>query len=376
MRNQLSKSIFVLVLIGFMSSFEVQACPESLRNLKSQVQSDFDFCQVADRYTVAIQTLQWRGVHDPLRLADLLAPRFINGPTWEEVKVQKNFNPWMIYSPAPLTWQGWEAGNKMIQDQVTLKLQHQQISPLRLEWLFELHRATMAGLLQQAGQLRDHQELGLSLDRGSAPLLEESQKISAGPAYQSHQSQRSLIRWHATNCYEDLSSENRALSDQFSLKHAHFINLSYWPEISADQFFVDSAGRKRQCGYIEYAQTQDVSPELSEWLKDLNESMEHPGENDPLVVAAHAQKLFISIHPFLKGNGRISRFVMDLYLESIGLPTAILPDMDDDIYSTETEWAQKIAKGILRTLQTLETCAQSSPVGGCRPVPLSPEGLK
>lgn len=51
-----------------------------------------------------------------------------------------------------------------------------------------------------------------------------------------------------------------------------------------------------------------------------NESKLHP-----VVLAAQAHKRFVFIHPFIDGNGRVSRLLMNLCLLRHGYTLAIIP---------------------------------------------------
>jgi Fic family protein len=48
-------------------------------------------------------------------------------------------------------------------------------------------------------------------------------------------------------------------------------------------------------------------------------------ENHPVVFAALAHKEFVFIHPFIDGNGRVARLLMNLALIQEGFPVAVIP---------------------------------------------------
>jgi Fic family protein len=68
---------------------------------------------------------------------------------------------------------------------------------------------------------------------------------------------------------------------------------------------------------------QLVVPELMgrfiEWMRDVAPSL-HPVER-----AARVHSDFVKIHPFVDGNGRTSRLLMNLELLKAGYPAAVLP---------------------------------------------------
>jgi Fic family protein len=64
---------------------------------------------------------------------------------------------------------------------------------------------------------------------------------------------------------------------------------------------------------------QEQMLELAAWMQE-NESILHP-----VIFAAQAHKRFVFIHPFIDGNGRISRLLMNLCLLRHGYTLAIVP---------------------------------------------------
>lgn len=48
-------------------------------------------------------------------------------------------------------------------------------------------------------------------------------------------------------------------------------------------------------------------------------------QNHPIVYAALAHKEFVEIHPFVDGNGRAARLLMNLILLQHGYPLVIIP---------------------------------------------------
>ena len=60
---------------------------------------------------------------------------------------------------------------------------------------------------------------------------------------------------------------------------------------------------------------------MAEWSDWLNQSRD---ETDPVVLAALAHHRLVAIHPFLDGNGRTARLVMNLLLIREGYPPTII----------------------------------------------------
>ena len=79
---------------------------------------------------------------------------------------------------------------------------------------------------------------------------------------------------------------------------------------------------------------ESVAPEMQRfgrWLKDVT----HPAaltRLNPLLVASVAHTWFVSIHPFIDGNGRVARLLLNLMLMRFGHPIAVITKEDRHRY--------------------------------------------
>jgi Fic family protein len=73
--------------------------------------------------------------------------------------------------------------------------------------------------------------------------------------------------------------------------------------------------------------------ELSAWLAEA-------GDADPIVFAAEMHAWFETIHPFVDGNGRAGRLLVDLYLLKRGLIRALVRAEDRERYRDALKRAQ------------------------------------
>jgi Fic family protein len=82
-----------------------------------------------------------------------------------------------------------------------------------------------------------------------------------------------------------------------------------------------------------YVKVPRLMAEFAEWLR--SDSAEHPA-----TIAAEAHYRLVSIHPFVDGNGRTARLLMNLLLMHAGYPAAIVRPEDRSAYLTALETAQ------------------------------------
>lgn len=78
---------------------------------------------------------------------------------------------------------------------------------------------------------------------------------------------------------------------------------------------------------------QELMDEFFVWLHSKN-------SDHPIKIAADAHLKFVSIHPFVDGNGRTARLLLNLLLMQTGYPPALVRKEDRDIYIDSIEKAQ------------------------------------
>lgn len=80
--------------------------------------------------------------------------------------------------------------------------------------------------------------------------------------------------------------------------------------------------------------------EFGEWLKTITLDNSRIAETNAVVVAAVAHTWFVHTHPFIDGNGRVARLLLNLILMRAGFPPAIITKADRQRYYDSLEEAQ------------------------------------
>jgi Fic family protein len=81
---------------------------------------------------------------------------------------------------------------------------------------------------------------------------------------------------------------------------------------------------------------------LDEWFKmeEFIEWLHKSIDLHPVTIAGEAHYKLVSIHPFVDGNGRTARLLMNLLLMQTGYPPAIIRKEDRSKYINSIEKAQ------------------------------------
>lgn len=112
-------------------------------------------------------------------------------------------------------------------------------------------------------------------------------------------------------------------------------------------------------GLLFYTPREEVEKSLDELVAWYNANK---GTMDPVKLAANFQQRLVAIHPFLDGNGRTSRLLMDRILKEFGLSPAVFTDMNADLFSTPDEWEALVRAGIARRQMMVELERNGTPI--------------
>ncbi len=101
----------------------------------------------------------------------------------------------------------------------------------------------------------------------------------------------------------------------------------------------------------------EVLPKMmAKFIKDL---LNLKKENHPVAYAAKVHKEFVFIHPFVDGNGRVARLLMNVALMQTGYTIAIIPPLRrveyisalEKTHKSDTDFIELIASCVYQTQQ-------------------------
>ncbi|MEQ8273462.1 MAG: Fic family protein [Deltaproteobacteria bacterium] len=127
---------------------------------------------------------------------------------------------------------------------------------------------------------------------------------------------------------------------------AEFETMRANPHLNVHDLGASDGGR---LVIVEYTSPAEVRAKLDVALRRIDERLA-AGE-DPVTVAADAQREFVSIHPFLDGNGRMSRLVMDYVLRREGLSPSVVRDPNLDTQVSSAAWRAEVRRGMQRPFE-------------------------
>lgn len=389
-------------------SLNADACPPFLQGVTSNslrlvdsktgaLVNDGDVCAFSDRYQKARASIRAQGV-DPDMIADARAPRLIDMDRWKYhtrgfLDIFGSYDPNFVYADPKGNWTVWPGWNSAafyvdsIAQRNFYDLSHgmARIPNLDLKWLTYMHlRALATSEPGLAGKLRNGLELGVAFYRETAPKVSEIQAVDRSEYRSLLNPSKAIVSFRRSRCFDELTfNERSAIKNSGRIKGRSLDFSAIDADAGSD--FKDSNDVLRHCGYFKYADQAEVQSQLEALFRDISGRVdkftigrtyawqtEHNvgsdafANEDPILIAARAQRWFVSIHPFGGGNGRTSRFFMDYISESLGLPATTLASMNQDVITSEQEWGQQIGVGMERVVRIFEDCAQHIHADRCQ----------
>ncbi len=117
----------------------------------------------------------------------------------------------------------------------------------------------------------------------------------------------------------------------------HFLILKGISTKDAGVYRVKPVGVRKSNGKIyNFTQPLKIQDELDSFISWLKESQ----DLHPIILASEVHLRFVSIHPFIDGNGRTARLLMNLILLQYGYPLAVIKMVNRAEYILSIEKTQ------------------------------------
>jgi len=213
------------------------------------------------------------------------------------------------------------------------------------------HSNAIEGNNLTVGETREVIERGLTITGKSLKDQAEAKNLS-----------------EALDFLEELASDSARPISEADIRQIHFLVLKGIND--------QNAGRYRTADVeISGSEYKPPSPEsipismreLSHWLANASVPGELFASPDGFMNAVVAHAWFVYIHPFIDGNGRVSRLLMNLLLMRFGYPIAIVTKEDRLRYYDALELSQSsdlsgfialISECVLESLEEYEAAAK------------------
>ena len=194
---------------------------------------------------------------------------------------------------------------------------------------------------------------GNQLNIGETQMVVQQGLTLTGKSLKDQAEARNLSQ--AMDYLEDIASDSNRPITELDIRQIHKFVLDGISE---------EAGRYRQVpvkisgsSFIP-TDPESISPEmqaLGNWLTGINQQQNY---SKGLTLAAAAHTWFVTIHPFMDGNGRVARLLMNLLLIQCGYPIAVITKEDRMRYYDALEESQ--SSDLTPFLSLLHECIEES----------------
>lgn len=341
-------------------------------------------CEIQDRYQKVRAYFESLNIN----VADLVeyrALRLIDRYSYENGRNQ-GLHPSQIYTPAPVTWEVWDAGIRLIFGDDQLQ-----------NALFAANGFESKGLGFDHLSFSNFNSVLLKNSKGdvSRDTLENTKRRWSSPGTY-RQAGDGYVGWTTTDpaivqqIQATVQARLAAQAKWEELAGVSFTTIaSRYNAVSATvaTFAVPLSVNITKKGtvsqtqeyYVNYAPDYLVQAEVN-WLnifikENLNLYRKGKPVLAPIQLSALVQKWLVTIHPFSDGNGRTSRAVQDVILANFKMPYAPGGDLQNDVLAQPGEYVDQTYAAIESMLKKLESCAKEYEFGrsvrpsyGCRTV--------
>lgn len=180
---------------------------------------------------------------------------------------------------------------------------------------------------------------GNQLNVGETRLVVEQGMTITGKSLKDQAEARNLSQ--AIDFMELLASENRTAITESDIRQVHKLILNGIDNENAGMYrkvSVEISGSQYKTPGPESVPAQ--MSDFAKWLAEISVPGARFASSDGLLNAVAAHAWFVYIHPFVDGNGRVSRILMNLILMRYGFPIAIIGKDDRKRYYDALEVSQ------------------------------------
>ncbi len=194
-------------------------------------------------------------------------------------------------------------------------------------WRFEAHSSTAL-----EGNTLVLREVGILLNQGRAVGNKELKD------YLEVQGYASVAQWVYSQAVRRGDRANDSLLTVTEVRQVHYQAMSLVWEVSPHPQTTDSEspGSYRQHNIYVFGggmtppDFTEIPARVSDWVTSVNQIRSDPRPIAVAIAEHHAE--FERIHPFLDGNGRTGRLLMNLTLVRLGYPPAIIQSRERNRY--------------------------------------------
>ncbi len=120
------------------------------------------------------------------------------------------------------------------------------------------------------------------------------------------------------------------------IKDIHYLILKAISSIDAGRYRIKPVGIRKSDGTIyQFTDPLKIQEEMDDFISWLQNDIK---DLDPITLATQVHYKFVTVHPFIDGNGRTARLLMNLILIQNGYPSAVIK------VSNRVEYIQAIEK--------------------------------
>jgi len=237
-----------------------------------------------------------------------------------------------------------EIGERVVSMRSTGALTPEVLSTIRKYFKIKniYHSNAIEGNLLNVGETRTVVELGLTIT--GKPLKDQAEAKNLSDAID-------FLEELATN-------QDREISES-DIRTIHFIVLKGINDDNAGQYRavnVEIGGSEYKPPPIESLNSE--MSDFGEWLQKASIPGRLFGVTEAIVAASAAHAWFVTIHPFIDGNGRVARLLMNLILMRFGFPIAIVTREDRLRYYDALEYSQ--ASDLTSFVSLISECVEES----------------